>query len=182
MEMSIPWPGRKDKIFSGGIPFNPSYVSLDSWMEFYGWDALLPDAYKESADIIVSYIEEGKVTANPDPYFFPIVYLYRHSFELQLKKLIYMGIELEILEETGELKGVLCGHGLYPLWNKAKEVILDVWPDGDKDDIKNVERLIQEIHIIDKTGQTFRYSKDISGKSTTKQLPRNVDLTAMKRA
>ncbi len=179
-EFDLPWPGDKDKAFKEGLPWDPTVASLDDWIKYHGCDSLLPDAYKEAADIIISYIEDGKINGHPDIYFFPIAYLYRHSIELFLKQLIQHGVQLQILQEEEELTEIMSDHKLYPSWNKVRIVLEEVWPDGDKNDLKNVERLIQEFHNLDKSGQSFRYSKDKAGKPTTEQLPASVDLKALR--
>jgi hypothetical protein len=178
----LPWPGNKDKVFTGGFLRGPSVALLDNWLRNSGCDALLSEAYKEAADMIVSYIEDGGSKYNhAGLYFFPVAYLYRHSFELCLKQLIYQGVELRILEENNALKKLLSEHRLYPLWDKVRVVLENVYPDGNQDDIKNVDRLIQEIHKLDDSGQKFRYPKDKNGKPTTVELPMTVDLSAMKK-
>ena len=178
--MGIPWPGDKDKAFKEGLPWNPTVACLDNWIKYHGCDALLPEAYKEAADIIISYIQDGKINVHPDMYFFPIAYLYRHGIELFLKKLIRHGIQLQTLREDKKLKKTMVDHNLYPLWNKVRIVLEKVWPNGDKNDLKNVERLIQEFHNIDPSGQSLRYPKDKTGKLTTEQLPASVDLKLLR--
>ncbi|OGW15965.1 MAG: hypothetical protein A2035_09135 [Nitrospirae bacterium GWA2_42_11] len=71
-------------------------------------------------------------------------------------------------------------HNLYKLWNYVKRVITQYWPDGPKEHIGVVERIIQEFHNIDKSGQNFRYSEDTSGRKTLDQLPDSVELIHLK--
>jgi len=177
----IPWPGDKDKAFKEGPFWDPTVASLDDWIKYHGCDDLLSGVYKDSADIIISYIEEGKIEGHPDIYFFPIAYLYRHGIELFLKKLIQYGVELHILQKDKKLKKLMSEHELYQLWNRVRIVLEEVWPEGDKNDLKNVERLIQEFHNLDPTGQNFRYSKDIKGRLTTEKLPQSVNLSELKK-
>jgi len=179
--LNIPWPGDKDKVFKEGTPLNPVVAYLDDWVKYHGCDALLPEAYKKAADIVISRIEEGKIIEHPDIYFFPITYLYRHGIELFLKRLIQHGIQLQILQEDEKLKEIMGEHQLYPLWNKVRVVLEDVWPDGDKNDLKNVERLIQEFHNLDPSGQNLRFSKNKTGKLTTEKLPPSVNLSDLKK-
>ncbi len=145
----LPWPGDKDKVFKKGSVRNPTVAFLDNWVKSLGWDSPLPDVYKEAADIIVSYIEEGKLLKNPDFFFFPIAYLYRHSIELYLKSIVYLGIKMDLLREDDRLNKIMTNHALDPLWNKVREILENVWPNGNKDDLKNVERLIKEFHNFD---------------------------------
>lgn len=179
--MSVPWPGDKDKVFREGATWNHTVASLDDWVKIHGREPLLPNAYKEAADMIVSCIEAGETRVHPDMYFFPIAYLYRHSFELSLKALICQGIELGFIEDSDRVNEILGSHGLCPLWNKARVALEAMWPDGPKEDLMNVERMIQEFHNIDGSGQTFRYSKDLKGRPNADTLPKTVDLLEMKR-
>ncbi len=174
--MDIPWPGDKDKVFEEVIAWEPS----PDWMDIFSRDKYLPNVYKESADIIIYHIEKGGVQGNTGIFISPIAHLYRHSFELCLKKLIHQGIALEILEQNDKLKEILGDHKLYPLWNKVRIVLEDVWPDGDKDDLVNVERVIQQFHTVDESGQFFRYASDKEGNPIDKYSI-TVDFSLMKK-
>ncbi len=163
--LNIPWPGDKDRAFEKVTPWEPP----PHWMDIFSRDKYLPNAYKEAADMIIDHIEKGEVQGNTSIFISPISYLYRHSFELSLKKLIHQGIALKILEQNDNLKEILGDHKLYPLWNKARIVLEDVWPDDDKKDLTNVERVIQQFHTVDESGQVFRYAADKNGNPIDKQ-------------
>jgi len=177
MNMPIPWPGNKDKAFASGT-YGLANAYLE-WTRFYGTEALWADAFKKSADIIISQIETGKVPENADMYFFPVSYMYRHGIELYLKRLIRLGIQLQFLQED-EVHEMLGKHSLSRLWNKARFVLEQAWPDGDNNDLTNSERLIQEFHTLDSAGQNFRYPADKSGKPNT-HLPSTVNLIVLKK-
>jgi len=179
---NLPWPTNNDKAFKEGLTLNPNVASLDNWVKYSGCELFLPNAYKEAADIIICHIENGELKTHPDMYFFPIAYLYRHAFELSLKQLVQMGVELEILVLNPKLEKILREHNLYSLWNNVRKVLKEVWPDGPTEDLKNVERLIQEFHNFDESGQNFRYSKNVNGNYTTEKLPSSVDLSVLKKA
>ena len=142
-KMNIPWPGDRDKFFRQGSPWDPIVAVLGDWLKYHSCNVPLPKAYKEATDIILSYIEDGKIVRHPDIYFFPIAYLYRHGIELCLKELVQYGIRLRILQEDEKLEKLMGDHKLYPLWNMVRIVLEKIWPNGDKNDLKNVERLIQ---------------------------------------
>jgi hypothetical protein len=180
MTANIPWPTKNDKAFKEGLALKPSVASMN-WLSTWLHESLFPNAYKEGADIIVSYIEEGRLHSHPDLFFFPIAYLYRHTFELSLKHLIQQGIELEILTADDNLERLLHCHNLHALWHKVRFILTKVWSEGDQDDLRNVERIIQEFHNLDSSGQQFRYAKDRSGNPTTERLPANIDLSELKR-
>lgn len=119
IDILFPWPSDKDKVFEEITAWEPP----PHWMDIFSRDTYLPNVYKESADIIIDHIEEGKVRGNTGIFLSPIAYLYRHSFELCLKKLIHQGIALGILKHNGKLKKILGDHKLYPLWNKVRIVL-----------------------------------------------------------
>ena len=176
--MNIPWPGNSDRVFSeAGCE---RAVAVLDWIKVCPSDYLLMDAFKKSADMIVSQIEAGQIPEHPDAYFFPVTYLYRHAIELSLKQLVRHGIYLGILNESCRLKKLLNRHDLHPLWNKVEGVLLHVWPDGNMGDIHNVRRMVQEFHNIDPTGQNLRYSRTRSGNSTMDGLQGTVDLVNLK--
>jgi hypothetical protein len=174
--LNIPWPGDKDRVFEEVTPWEPP----PHWMDIFSRDKYLPNVYKESADMIIDRIEKGEVQGNTSIFISPIAYLYRHSFELSLKKLIYQGIALEILEQNDKLKEILGDHKLCPLWNKVRIVLENVWLDGDKKDLANVERVIQQFHTVDESGQVFRYAADKNGNPIDKHSI-TVDFSAMKK-
>ncbi len=177
-ESSIPWPGNNDQVFSGG-DYDQTLACLD-WIKRGTSNYLLAGAFKKSADIIVSHIEAGRTPEHPDAYFFPVTYLYRHAIELNLKELIRFGINHDVLKENCRLKLLMNSHKLYSLWNKVKDMLLKISPDGNKADLRNMERLIQEFHNLDPTGQNLRYSRTIQGDSTTDNFPDIVDLVKMR--
>ena len=179
--IDIPWPGNNDKVFKEGWTLDPVVACLDGWLKYHGCEPLLPDAFKTAADMIVTSIENGGIQSHPDIYFFPIAYLYRHGIELSLKKLIQHGIRLRILEDNEELCKISTSHKLLPLWYNARIVLETGWPNGDKRDLQNVERLISEFHRYDPSGQNFRYAKNKEGEPTTEHLPFSVNLSELKK-
>jgi len=106
----------------------------------------------------------------------PIAYLYRHCLELKMKHLIRLGKRLDLIEEDERLRRTFRKHHLYSLWNTVKTVITQFDPDCPIEDLKAAEKIVQEIHNIDRSGQSLRYSADTSGRATVDQLPESVDL------
>jgi hypothetical protein len=178
MNMPIPWPGNKDNAFVSGA-YGPAQAYLE-WTKFTDAESLWADAFKKSADIIISQIETGKVPENADMYFFPVAYMYRHGIELYLKKLVQIGIQLQFLQEE-EVSKILGQHKLIPLWNKTRFILEQAWPDGDKNDLRNVERLIHKFHTLDSSGQNLRYPTDKFGNANL-HLPSHADLSALKKS
>lgn len=174
------WPRNKSKAFVESMN-GPLHANL-VFLQCLDSDFLIAGGFKESADMIVSNIEEGKSVAHPEKYFLPIAYLYRHGIELALKYIIKSGIELKILEKTGNLKNLLGKHVLSLLWDRAKQVILDLWSENELNGIDNIERLIREFNNLDYSGQNFRYPRDKEGNSSLEKMPNSVCLKQLKTA
>lgn len=50
------------------------------------------------------------------------------------------------------------------------------WPDGDKNKLDNVERLLLKIHNADPKGDAFRYASDKEGKPHLRSVPKTFSL------
>ena len=178
-EISIPWPERNDEPFADGA-YGPTQAHLDWFDSFiFTKDLLIAEAFKESADKIVDNLKTGNNLRHPDKFFFPVAYLYRHAFELGLKCIIRYGIDLRIITEDDNKK--LNTHNLCELWNKARNILEEVWPDGDKETLTNAERVILQFHKLDEFGQAFRYAKDTKGNLHLENAPKLVDLVNLKK-
>ena len=181
-DTEIPWPGKGDKAFKD-VPFSPTGASphwLSEISDLLGGDYqwAIVEGFKEAADKVVDSLAATK--ERMDVFFFPVVYLYRHAIELNLKGLVNDGIYLQILKDDQELQDILASHNLHSLWSKVRLVLKEVWPDGDDEDVDAVEKIILEFHQADRSGQRLRYSQDKQGKPHTGTLPYRVDLVVLK--
>ncbi len=182
MEDKFPWPQKGDNPFlvEAADQNSPAWVSLRWLSSLDVDDSYLATAFKESADKVVENIGHGDTVGHPDIFFMPIAYLYRHSFELKIKNIIIIGIEIQLIENSEKLRSIKQKHKLYPLWNYAKRVIEAHWPDSPKEDLSAAERIIHEFHKIDQSGQKLRYTKKLSGQSTMTSLPASAELKQLK--
>ena len=178
-KMNIPWPGKNDKAFTEGV-YGPTQACLE-WLQHCEIDWAMAEGFKEAADKVVDDLASGTNLEHPDKFFFPVACLYRHGLELYLKDLIHDGMELGIIEEDNEIQELLNSHNLHVLWYRVRFVLEEVWPDGDRDDLTSVERIILQFHCVDPSGQRTRYSKDKKGKSYSERLPQRVDLKQLKK-
>ncbi|WP_404415091.1 hypothetical protein [Marinospirillum sp.] len=122
--------------------------------------------YKEAADSLVESVNNRNGTA--DSLVFPIVFLYRQYLELRLKSLLEDGRRL--LDKPHE---VGAEHRLSKLWQPTREILLEVWPEGNREHLKIVGKLIAEFEKADPRSTSFRYPKDLSGKKSVKlEIPR----------
>jgi hypothetical protein len=179
MDDGLRWPKRGDNPFliKAAEPNSPTWASLRWLSSLRVDDSLLAMAFKEAGDKIVRELARGEDSKHPDMLFMPIAYLYRHSLELKMKEIVRLSIELELLKTDEKLHDALGDHSLYPLWNLVRSAVEAYWPDEPKNDLNAAERIVQELHNIDKSGQNLRYSKDLSGRSTLEKLPDSVQLT-----
>jgi hypothetical protein len=143
-------------------------------------DSFLAAGFKEAADIIVGQLEQSTERKRADILFLPIAYLYRHSFELQMKRIIRLGIALKLKKDGEAVKKALGSHNLATLWHHARAVIIAAWPNGSKSGLSGPSAIVQKFHEADKSGQGLRYTRDLDGKSTLHKLPKSVSLTQLR--
>lgn len=175
------WPKKGDNpFFKELVDFKSPTLANLKWLRDSD-DSLLACAFKEAGDKIIEELSRGEDPQHADKFFLPIAYLYRHSLELRMKQIIKLGIRLALIEEDEKLSSALKkDHNIYKLWNYVKRVVTQYWPDGLKEHIGAAERIIQEFHNIDKSGQNLRYSEDTGGRKTLDQLPESIELIHLK--
>lgn len=120
--------------------------------------------YVEGYRIAAEKLIENVLTTQTerDTLIYPIVFLYRHYIEIQLKEIIQTGSEY-----LGKKKKQVKGHILYPLWLEAKNIIDEIWiADTNNVNINQTEEIIKAICAIDTKSDAFRYPIDIKGKQT----------------
>ena len=115
--------------------------------------------YKEAGDSLVNSVADRRGTA--DSLFFPIVFLYRHYIELRIKSLLHDGHRL--LDRESEQKPE---HQLSKLWPEVRAILVELWPDGNEDDLATIDSLIAQFEQIDPRSTTFRYPKGFDGKNS----------------
>ncbi len=122
----------------------------------------LPGAFKLAADLILDAHLAAKGSHN-DILLFPVLYLYRHCVELKLKDLLLLGIRTRFFDEPAadkildEDEGIIGQHPLCALWNLAKNLLGH--HDQNNTQLKVAESMINDLHQIDKDGQTLRYDR-----------------------
>lgn len=177
--MSDAWPKRGDKPFisyEDGARFSISSLPHDD--RYYN----RARSFRKAADIVLEKcMEDGDEPAN-DTLFFPVLYTYRHCIELSLKSLVIVGIERDFFQEE-DVEKHLKKHDLAKLWNKAKQLLMDAWPNADPTPLKATETVINKLHQFDSDGQASRYPCNTDGKPYNyKELPDNIRLSNLKKA
>jgi hypothetical protein len=173
MPPSFKWPKEGDRAFKASFP-SADRERLDAFL--MPSDGAYVVGYQDAADIIVDAAQKDDL--NTDNIFFPVAYLYRHHLELMLKGLVGFGLRVGALEKC---EACMTEHNLHILWNKAKQLIQQVWPDSPAGDIKAVEQVILEFHKLDPSGQVLRYARDKEGNQHLRNGPERVDLLNLKK-
>ena len=146
--------------------FLPLFTWAEDWKNNaclnYQYDCmdLYARGYKKAADTLV---EEVLRTANhQDILVYPILFLYRHYLELQLKVIIAEGRRLL---DDGE--GFPTNHDIASLWSIVKGITRKVWHSPtDPIEFKSVDHIISEYSKIDAGSFSFRYPNNRDGGPT----------------
>lgn len=118
---------------------------------FYGddlsWERYT-DSYKNVADRLVEwYVEEYRV----DSLVYPIMFLYRHHLELQLKSLLR-----NLYSFHGHQWNLQKTHDLVKLWHEVRPLMEEICLQ-DTEDNDHIEARIKEFSQIDPDSESFRY-------------------------
>jgi hypothetical protein len=143
------WPEFEDKLIraDGGAT---GYVGAKGRSRL----VVMGEGYMEAANILVDHAARSISEANTLAY--PILFLYRHALELDLKY---------IIETYGRGAGenpVLDSHDLERLWQSVQR-ILRHYGDHDESGAKNVGRAIAEFSKLDPKSENFRYATNRKG-------------------
>jgi len=101
--------------------------------------------------LLAAKVEEGR--GFDDNLVFPLIFSYRHIFEISMKEIIEVGGWREGVTLSQREKN----HQLLPLWRKTKQVLtsMDLLNWGVED--STVDRLMNELNGIDLNSFSFRY-------------------------
>lgn len=144
----FPWPESGDELFRERDRIEDAWIH-PSTVNF----VVYADSYKQEADELVKSAV-GKKTKS-DKFIFPILYLYRHHIELQMKFIIRTARRL-----PGEDDPDYKHHRLKKLWRECRSIIEEAFPHGENDDIEVVENVVIEFAQADPGSYTFRYPED----------------------
>lgn len=165
---NVGWIKKDAKIFLPGGNMNE--YSYFGWgkttTQFYGYIM----GYKDAADILIEDAIHSDSNMKLDTLIFPVLFLYRHSIELYLKR-----IYLELFDENlNEKKTFLKkrGHNLLAVWEKVRIIIERYSMEEEKKDIPIAEEYIKQINQIDENSFNFRYpiTKDLKSIHSESQI------------
>jgi len=150
------WPENEDNLFSVTNTVSSSDLTWQKHFDTREFGYIR--AYKMSADILVNHLyrdDAGWNHAEHDLLVYPILFIYRHIIELQLKSLLALGHQLDGSEFPEK---EMNSHNLNILWRKFSEYIHKHYPQETKEDsFISVQRIINQLHQTDPSGFAFRY-------------------------
>lgn len=126
-------------------------------------DLFYAKGYQRGAELLFEAANDPDSTER-DFLVYPIVYLYRHSIELLLKRLIWNSQYLLDRELKPDEIGNLGRHRLEHLWRDAKPLLEEIVHRGmcrefDSRAMAGVEDQIRQLDKVDPDSYAFRYSK-----------------------
>ena len=123
--------------------------------------------YKAAAKLAKGFVLQNHFS---DDEAYPIVFLYRHSFELYIKNIIYLSILLSAFKGLDNIDQKLYNHHkLGPLAVIAQNILKRIFP-HDNELIIISEKMVviaKEFDEIDKDSYSYRYPIDTVGNSST---------------
>jgi hypothetical protein len=162
-EEEVAWVEPGDQVFSPGASSSsvafPHFVRADLWKYAEG--------YRMAGERLVDSLASNRYTA--DVLVYPILFLYRHYLEVQLKNLLVVAQVL-----AGEPPAIPIHHDLMKLWLEARTRMEQALPQTIADN-KVAEGYIRQCHLVDRTSYAFRYPLDTKGRPTA-SIPDRIDL------
>lgn len=122
------------------------------------------EGYRRAGRILADYLRQN--TFEADFLIFPLVFLYRHHVELQLKRLIPIASSLAGQVPTPNDRDQMGKHQLDRLWEILEPLLRELATKGffiTADDIEALDSYIRQIHSIDKGSFSFRYLASKTG-------------------
>jgi hypothetical protein len=126
------------------------------------------NGYKVAADQLVSRKIPPEWRARGLIY--PIVFLYRHHIELQIKQIIYLSRVIDGDHDERER-----GHDLPLLWGFAEKALYKFWPAEHHAHLKRVGLYLAGYERLDPNAEAFRYPLTKSNEASVGAL-RDIDL------
>jgi len=165
-----PWPRESQKLSKNDV--GDDHWWCIGWLRPPTWDdfrwRLYIDGYKRAGDMIVKCIEDtSSVMSSKDADYAacPVAFLYWQCIELLLKLVIRTGKEL--LGEEGDFK---YHHNITDLWNSCKTILEEVWPNGPREDLNRIEKLIGELSRHGYDSSAHRFPEDTKGNCSLPDL------------
>lgn len=159
------WPQKGDRLFvDGGDGWESAYLPRGrrSWRHY-------AYSYKIAGDVLVQHVIDTR--SCQEELVYPIVFLYRHYLELELKGLFALSKVIH-----NESVSIPSKHSLTPLFSEVRRAVKSVWPKAPKDDLKAVEAHLREFEEYDPKSDAFRYPVDTEGNPALPASLERIDL------
>lgn len=152
---AVRWPSDflGQKLFIQGEDWQ--YNAMLNWSSFRA--DLYAGAYKDAADGLVDAMANRKVPLDSGIY--PLLFLYRHALELQLKLMLATARKLTGREPKDYEK-----HPLMPMWSELRRLLGELTPEETDDQVVAVHDIIRQLHGFDPDSMVFRYATTRTGK------------------
>jgi len=117
------------------------------------------EGYRRAADILIRHIDE--TGRDQDFLVYPVVFLYRHHIELQIKQVI--GLARQLLRDDGSGCSNKVTHNLNSLWETARKAILQADDTLSSSDFTRVSAVVKALNEADLRATGFRYARTREG-------------------
>lgn len=161
---NLPWPDKDDDLLELGDDWTNNACLNYSSDEL----SIYSEGYKRAGNMLSDKLQKNR--NGIDFLIYPLIFLYRHHIELELKIIIKEGNYL--LEDEKVMRN---HHKLHNLWDDAKKIIEEIWSDSPKDDLKTVEKTVLQLNDLDPGSYAFRYDRDKQGNKPNPDL-NNIDI------
>ena len=134
-----------------------------SGAQYYNmWDKYAM-SYKLAAETIADRITHDN--SNIDYLVYPLIFLYRHYFELRIKEILFTS------QDYSDIKiDMPFHHDLLKAWEKCLEKIKEIRPEVRSSQLQNVEMVLRDFNKYDNTSMSFRYPIDKKNNPTLNSL------------
>ena len=117
------------------------------------------EGYRRAADILIRHIDE--TARDQDFLVYPVVFLYRHHIELQIKQVT--GLARRLLGDIDTHGGDKVTHNLNSLWEVARRLILQADDTLGPSHFRRVSDVVRALNESDLRATGFRYAHTAEG-------------------
>ncbi|CAH6385734.1 hypothetical protein [Pantoea agglomerans] len=117
------------------------------------------EGYRRAADILIRHIDE--TARDQDFLVYPVVFLYRHHIELQIKQVT--GVARQLLRDYAPRGSEKVTHNLNSLWEVARKLLLEADDTLGPSDFSRVSAVVRALNEADLRATGFRYARTIEG-------------------
>lgn len=117
------------------------------------------EGYRRAADILIRHIDE--TARDQDFLVYPVVFLYRHHIELQIKQVT--GLARQLLRRDDSPGSDKVTHNLNSLWEAARKLLLQADETLTPSSFRRVSSVIRALNEADLRATGFRYARTREG-------------------